>query len=104
MTLPPTMDTARQIARMAPLEFVRCARSFNRVNLEIGRKATLAECQELFGLRQMADARFKELLSLACRTQTEADVNAALAQGQMPQFYSEAIAEFDLCFSRRGKS
>lgn len=85
--LEPTMDTARKIAEMSPDDFVTQAKSFNGLNLAIGRNATAADYAELKALRDRAVARYNA-------AKESGDMNAIAALSTLPQFFNEAIAEY----------
>jgi hypothetical protein len=123
-TLAPTMETARAVATMTPDEFYQKASTFNKINLEIGQKATPAEYAELKQLRDKANERLKESLENAAKDPTEAEIakhakdnniplktagdkeavtrlvrdeklNDLGKVGSMPQFYNEAIKAYE---------
>lgn len=89
--LAPTMDTARRIVEMDPLEFKRRAASFNKINLTIGENATPADVAELEQLRDRAIKRLQEA-TVKAKSGTDADLAPMIALSTMPQFYNEAIA------------
>jgi hypothetical protein len=91
--LPPTMDTARKIADMPARELLQNIRSFNDINLEIGRTATPNDVAELQRLRDRAVNRFQDARQRAEQTADPAALEEMSVLSALPQFYNEAIAE-----------
>jgi hypothetical protein len=90
-----TMDTARAVAEMPASEFSSKLKSFNGINLDIGKNATPEQYAELKQLRDRAVQRASEALK-AAENGTDAQKNEAALLSTMPQFYNEAIAAYEL--------
>lgn len=95
--LKPDMASARKVADMTPQEFLEQAKSFNNVNLDLGRNATEADVSELTKLRDKANKRVDDAMKAVDDAKTpEAKERAMQDLGKlstMPQFFNEAIAE-----------
>lgn len=93
--LGPDMDTARRIIQMTPAEFLSQAKSFNKWNIAIGQNATPAEYEELKQLRDQAVARFQQAQAAVKANRNDQTLQDFATLGMMPQFYNEAIAEYE---------
>lgn len=101
-TLPATMDTARMVDQMAPEEFLKQFGKFNDINLEIGRKATPEDYAELKKMRDVAQLRHELALQRYEKARTPANEKMLSATMTMPQFFNEAIAEYDKTHNEKG--
>lgn len=93
--LGPNMATARKIADMTPDEFLKNASAFNKWNIELGQKATLEEYEELKRLRDKAQERLKKAFAAVEADRNPQTLRELSVLSTMPQFYNEAIAEYE---------
>lgn len=91
----PDMETARRIVEMSPDEFLTQAKDFNKWNIELGKKATSEDVAELKQLREKAQDRLKQAFAAVEKERTPETLRNLGILGSMPQFYSEAIAEYE---------
>lgn len=88
-----TMESAQEVLAMSPADFARRAKSFNKVNLELGRKVTDAELAELEQMAAQANERWQQARQRAETERTPEAMNEMMALSSQPQYFNEAIAE-----------
>jgi hypothetical protein len=91
----PEMQIARQLPSMSFDEFKTKANSFNNINLKLGRNATADQAAELRALRDQANLRQQKALEAYSKAQTpetQAELEASMT---MPQFYNEALHQYE---------
>lgn len=87
------MESARTVLAMTPAEFAQRARSFNKTNLELGRKVSDAELSELEGMAAKANERWQQAKERAQAEKTPEAMDEMMALSSLPQYFNEAIAE-----------